>query len=124
MASGTVLVGYMVYRDDGQGSATYDTVGYDGSNSTALNGVVDGLSGGRTYSFIVTPITATGAADPSDSMEKNLAKDAWSATGRPPNNDLFRHLVSAHRRARDRQNRHNPDSFSVPGTTPQPSLSK
>ncbi|MGZ0248044.1 MAG: fibronectin type III domain-containing protein, partial [Alphaproteobacteria bacterium] len=63
--SGAAPTGYIVYRDDGDSSAmpTPSIVAYDGAGSTALTAPVTGLTGGTTYTFHITALSASGVGD-------------------------------------------------------------
>ena len=56
----------MCNRNDGAGGTDHSIVAYDGSGSTATSATVAGLEGGRSYSFVVSGVSAAGEGDVGD----------------------------------------------------------
>eukprot|EP01050_Picozoa_sp_SAG11_P023762 SAG11_NODE_4875_length_1736_cov_8.597315_2_plen_363_part_01 len=58
--TGAPVTGYVLYRNDGLAGLSVSTIGYDGSASLSTTGTVQGLVGGRVYTFSVTAISKSG----------------------------------------------------------------
>ena len=72
------VTGYRVYRSDGEGGTTLETVAYDGSKSNSTGGVVSGLAGGRLYSFVVSAFSTSGEGNRSAVISQSTAAPAIS----------------------------------------------
>ena len=62
VTSGEGVTGYLVYRNDGDGTAV-DVLAYNGRLDTSTGCVVSGLTGGLEYSYQVTALSLAGESD-------------------------------------------------------------
>eukprot|EP01052_Picozoa_sp_SAG31_P011752 SAG31_NODE_673_length_12919_cov_143.235725_2_plen_1954_part_00 len=74
--TGAEITGYKVYRNDGLGGESINTISYDGTGSTAAAGTVSNILGGRVYTFVATALSVAGEGDASGATDISTAPPA------------------------------------------------